>query len=79
MHNDHDDVACGIDPDIAEQARCIKFADGLSGHFLGEPFTHFDRKVSENGAWLGPLYALDTNVLDDKWGEGEGNLSHGQQ
>lgn len=72
VHHHHDDVAFGLDANVAEETRGEQRADRIGGLRLGEGLADADRQVVEHGARLGALDALDADVLDHEGIEGEG-------
>ena len=64
FHNDH--ITLGLDPNVVEEAGCIKSTNGFRRFVVREDVASLERNIGEDRAGLDALQALDLYVLDDK-------------
>ena len=64
MNRDHQNIAGGVDRYVVEQAAGIKPLNGFGRLFLGEGVAHPHRQITEDGARIDTLDAIDLDVFD---------------
>ncbi|MNQ44278.1 hypothetical protein D3C85_580290 [compost metagenome] len=71
-HHDHD-IIVGLDLHVGEKTRAVQAANRFGGFFFSEFLSDLHRKITKDGAGVGPLNTLYADIPHDKGVEGVGH------
>jgi hypothetical protein len=67
LHNNNEHVTLRLEAHVAKEPGRVERLHRLRNFLVVDALTNFDRKIAEDGAGLGALYAFDADVADDEW------------